>query len=582
MIYEADWSEDLDGWMAYDQFGTTLNSNLWVTVGGVLTFGSPYEDSLIAAPVSSIGAVTNYAVEAEVMVGECASYGLVARYDIESDSGPNATRGDEWFEVVDGEWSRYYGNNVRVEDVPKNTWNRIRLEVTGQYFLFSVDGRGIAGGSNNELLAGGPGRVGILGFGNCDLSIRSFKVIATGFGEQNPGALYGADEGLTFGPIGGSSLDNWLYLGDWQVDSSQMSFSGSGDGRAFPPYRPLFLSDFAVESEFQFTGIGPNCQDARYGISLALPAGGSWIGRSSDPTCSGQSATVELREGGDAEGATYAESSVSLDSAWHSIRLEVEDTRIRLYLDGQLIGESTDSRLPTVTSAYVFANGDIAVNVRNFRVISPADAIPPGAPQQTAAGQSGVDPAAVGTTPVLDVGIVSTTTGQIQVESFAPVTTAAAFLPSTAGTLAQVEHGTRTQVEITPSFPNPAEAEVLFAQWGWSGSEFAVYRSPDEAAVSNGLNEVDVGIHQLIGPQEALQALEYFAAARVELLGLWETPVDQIGTMSRAFVGPAGDGRYEASVYVAIGSQVVRVTAFSWNDYPLAEAVSIAYQVVGA
>ena len=34
-----------------------------------------------------------------------------------------------------------------------------------------------------------------------------------------------------------------------------------------------------------------------------------------------------------------------------------------------------------------------------------------------------------------------------------------------------------------------------------------------------------------------------------------------------------------ASVYVVVGSQVVRVTAASWNDYPLADAVAIMLQV---
>ena len=41
------------------------------------------------------------------------------------------------------------------------------------------------------------------------------------------------------------------------------------------------------------------------------------------------------------------------------------------------------------------------------------------------------------------------------------------------------EQGTRSQSEITSTFPNPSEADALFSQWGWSGSNYEVFVAPD-------------------------------------------------------------------------------------------------------
>ncbi len=96
------------------------------------------------------------------------------------------------------------------------------------------------------------------------------------------------------------------------------------------------------------------------------------------------------------------------------------------------------------------------------------------------------------------------------------------------------------------------------------------------------MREVDIGIHQLRGATEAEAALQYFMTARAELLGLRSTEVGSFGSMSRALVGQSSDGSYEATVYAVVGSQVVRVTALSVNDFPLSYASEIMRQMVGA
>lgn len=177
---------------------------------------------------------------------------------------------------------------------------------------------------------------------------------------------------------------------------------------------------------------------------------------------------------------------------------------------------------------------------------------------------------------------ISQSSAQVESEQQAAMSTSSevASLPVSINSLVVSERGTRSQSEITSTFPNPSEADALFTQWGWSGSNYGVFIAPSGTVGDDGVFKVDIGIHQFAGIREAEEALQYFRVARIDLLGLWDTEVDPIGNMSRALIGPSGEGGYEASVYVAVGSQVIRVTAFSWNDYPLASAVAIMRQAV--
>ncbi len=141
-----------------------------------------------------------------------------------------------------------------------------------------------------------------------------------------------------------------------------------------------------------------------------------------------------------------------------------------------------------------------------------------------------------------------------------------AELPASLSSLVLSQQGTRTQSEITGSFPNPSEADALFNQLGWAASSYEVFVAPEGTSTTDSVYEVDIGIHQLGGAEQARQAMQYFMAARADLLGLWTAEVEPLGAVSLGLIGPSGDGGYEASVYTATGSQVVRVTALSWTS----------------
>ncbi len=157
---------------------------------------------------------------------------------------------------------------------------------------------------------------------------------------------------------------------------------------------------------------------------------------------------------------------------------------------------------------------------------------------------------------------------------------ALAALPESLPSLVLRDGGNRGKSQITSTFPDPAEADALFTKWGWSSSNYEIFSAPTGTTGENGVYEVDIGIHQLGGSKQAEEAMQYFMMARANLLGLWPAEVESLGGMSLALTGPSGDGGYEASVYAAIGSQVVRVTALSWYEYPLDYAAGIMRQML--
>lgn len=156
-----------------------------------------------------------------------------------------------------------------------------------------------------------------------------------------------------------------------------------------------------------------------------------------------------------------------------------------------------------------------------------------------------------------------------------------ASIPAPLG-LVLLDSGQRSQSEITSSFPDANEADALFTEWGWSGSDYAIFTAPANGSTGEtGVYEIDIGVHQLAGTAQASAALLYFSNARASLLGHWETPIQPMGDSSLVLVGNV-EGGYEASVYVQRGPSVVRVTAFSYYDYPVIDAVEVTNQVLAA
>jgi hypothetical protein len=139
-----------------------------------------------------------------------------------------------------------------------------------------------------------------------------------------------------------------------------------------------------------------------------------------------------------------------------------------------------------------------------------------------------------------------------------------------------VEQGTFGAEAITASFSDPATANMFFNQWGWRENAFAYSEGgPTDA----GLVYVDIGIHRFADAAGAAQALDYFCDVRQEQMLLADMAIAPIGHQSRAIAGATGGGT-EASVYVRVDGVVIRVSVLSVGVDPLAEAETIAREIV--
>jgi hypothetical protein len=128
--------------------------------------------------------------------------------------------------------------------------------------------------------------------------------------------------------------------------------------------------------------------------------------------------------------------------------------------------------------------------------------------------------------------------------------------------LVLTEEHARSAATIAATFPNVAEAEQFFQEWGWRENAARVFTG----STSSGTNRIEVSVFRLADEEVASVALPYFLEARGESLGLSEfTPPPATADESRAITGAVEGGR-EVTVYLRRGRELFRVTAIGAND----------------
>jgi hypothetical protein len=128
--------------------------------------------------------------------------------------------------------------------------------------------------------------------------------------------------------------------------------------------------------------------------------------------------------------------------------------------------------------------------------------------------------------------------------------------------LVMTEEHARSAATIATTFPNVAEAEQLFQEWGWRENAARVFAG----STSSGTNRIEVSVFRLANEEAASFALPYLLEARAEALGLSEfTPPPARADENRAISGAIEGGR-EVTVYLRRGRELFRVTAFGGND----------------
>jgi predicted metalloprotease len=122
--------------------------------------------------------------------------------------------------------------------------------------------------------------------------------------------------------------------------------------------------------------------------------------------------------------------------------------------------------------------------------------------------------------------------------------------------LSPTEEHARSGGTIAATFPDVAEAERRFQEWGWRESAARIFAGRTQL----GTTRVEVSVFRLANEQAAAQALPYFLDARAAALDLSEVPAPPArGDEARAISGPV-EGGQEATVYVRRGRDLFRIT----------------------
>ncbi|HEV2526992.1 MAG TPA: hypothetical protein VGT61_00860 [Thermomicrobiales bacterium] len=141
--------------------------------------------------------------------------------------------------------------------------------------------------------------------------------------------------------------------------------------------------------------------------------------------------------------------------------------------------------------------------------------------------------------------------------------------------LVEIERGSRSLDQIADGFPNPDDARIFLFSWGFGGNVYFNYAGETNA----GTTSLEVSLHLFDSSFSAADALAYYAAGRVESLGLDPIPVAVIGDEVLAVAGDR-DGASEVTFYVRTGTVLVRVSAVAPSGDPYDDAMQTASQFI--
>jgi predicted metalloprotease len=119
------------------------------------------------------------------------------------------------------------------------------------------------------------------------------------------------------------------------------------------------------------------------------------------------------------------------------------------------------------------------------------------------------------------------------------------------------EEHARSAGTIATTFPDVAEAERLFRDWGWRESAARVFTGKTES----GTARLEISVFRFADDLAASAALPYFLDARAEALRLSPTAEPRAQADEVRAIAGAVEGGYEATTYLRRGPYLFRVTA---------------------
>jgi hypothetical protein len=146
--------------------------------------------------------------------------------------------------------------------------------------------------------------------------------------------------------------------------------------------------------------------------------------------------------------------------------------------------------------------------------------------------------------------------------------------------LAVVDEGIRTFEDHTSYFPDPGETRRLFRSWGWEENAYRVFARPGSDPADILPPYVLASVTRFSNPVHAQEALTYFIGVRLlDPLMTERKDSSALGDAAKVIEGRVNGG-YERTLYVVVGSDVIRVSTGTGGGVPVVSPEPVAATMV--
>lgn len=163
-------------------------------------------------------------------------------------------------------------------------------------------------------------------------------------------------------------MDGWSGGSQWGVNSSGILVSnGNSQNNKFivAPYRPT-TANYAVEAQIQFLQpLSPSSDPTLFGIMVRGAAEGDKIGYD----CYMYNNSARIRVAADPNSQVLQQTPYTLDTSWHTYRVEVNNNSIKCFIDNMQVLQVTDNTY-MLPGEVGLLDINSQINVRSFTVVS--------------------------------------------------------------------------------------------------------------------------------------------------------------------------------------------------------------------
>lgn len=160
-------------------------------------------------------------------------------------------------------------------------------------------------------------------------------------------------------------MDGWIGNAQWSISNGMLLSNGNAQDNNFivSPYKPT-TADYAVEAQIQFLGAAPPSSTPLFGIFVRSGSNEDIVGY--DGYIFGNLA--KIRRAAVSQGVILNQTSYSLDTSWHTYRVEIKNSIITFFIDNKQMIQAVD-KVNTLPGLVGLFDNNSLINVRSFTVL---------------------------------------------------------------------------------------------------------------------------------------------------------------------------------------------------------------------